>query len=121
MSDYRETVTLETGESFEIYIKKPTNSTLNKAERHKAKVWNEAFKDGVMTKKEVQQIMEDRGIWNEEKAQEEAAKMEFESNKFSAQQTLGEDKLNLNEELGKKRLELQEQKLNQEKSDARDS
>ena len=47
MSDYRETVTLETGESFEIYIKKPSNSTLNKAERHKAKVWNEAFKDGV--------------------------------------------------------------------------
>ena len=55
------------------------------------------------------------------KAQEEAAKMEFEANKFSAQQTLGEDKLNLNEELGKKRLELQEEKLNQEKSDARDS
>jgi len=49
------------------------------------------------------------------KAQEEAAKMEFEANKFSAQQTLGEDKLNLNEELGKKRLELQEEKLNQEK------
>ena len=52
------------------------------------------------------------------KAQEEAAKMEFEANKFSAQQTLGEDKLNLNEELGKKRLELQEEKLNQEKKDA---
>ena len=43
------------------------------------------------------------------KAQEEAQKMEFEANKFSAQQTLGEDKLNLNEELGKKRLELQEE------------
>tara|TARA_B100000676_G_C18065451_1_gene840674 strand:- start:1650 stop:2522 length:873 start_codon:yes stop_codon:yes gene_type:complete len=71
MSDYKETVTLESGESFEIYIKKPTNSMLNKAERHKAKVWNEAFKEGVMTKKEVQQIMEDRGIWNEEKAEEE--------------------------------------------------
>ena len=53
------------------------------------------------------------------KAQEEAAKMEFEANKFSAQQTLGEDKLNLNEELGKKRLELQEEKLNQEKKDAK--
>ena len=52
------------------------------------------------------------------KAQEEAQKMEFEANKFSAQQTLGEDKLNLNEELGKKRLELQEEKLNQEKKDA---
>ena len=48
------------------------------------------------------------------KAKEEAQKMEFEANKFSAQQTLGEDKLNLNEELGKKRLELQEEKLNKE-------
>jgi hypothetical protein len=48
------------------------------------------------------------------KATEEAQKMEFEANKFSAQQTLNEDKLNLNEELGRKRLELQEDKLNQE-------
>lgn len=48
------------------------------------------------------------------KATEEAQKMDFEANKFSAQQTLNEDKLNLNEELGRKRLELQEEKLNQE-------
>ena len=40
--------------------------------------------------------------------------MEFETNKFSAQQTLAEDKLNLNEELGRKRIELQEEKMNQE-------
>ena len=52
------------------------------------------------------------------KAQEEADKMEFEANKFSAQQTLAEDKLNLNEELGKKRVELQEEKLEQEKNRA---
>jgi len=50
------------------------------------------------------------------KAQEEAQKMEFEANKFSAQQTLAEDKLNLNEELGKKRVELQEEKLEQDKN-----
>ena len=48
------------------------------------------------------------------KATEEAQKMEFEANKFSAQQTLNEDKLNLNEELGRKRLELQEENINQE-------
>jgi hypothetical protein len=52
------------------------------------------------------------------KAQEEAQKMEFEENKFSAQQTLAEDKLNLNEKLGKKRVELQEEKLEQEKDRA---
>jgi len=52
------------------------------------------------------------------KAQEEAQKMEFEANKFSAQQTLAEDKLNLNEELGKKRVELQEEKLEQDKDRA---
>jgi hypothetical protein len=50
------------------------------------------------------------------KASEEAQKMEFETNKFSAQQTLAEDKLNLNEELGKKRVELQEEKLENEKN-----
>jgi len=52
------------------------------------------------------------------KAQEEAEKMDFEANKFSAQQTLQEDKLNLNEELGKKRLELQEEKLKKEQDRA---
>ena len=52
------------------------------------------------------------------KAQEEAQKMEFETNKFSAQQTLAEDKLNLNEELGRKRIELQEDKMEQEKNRA---
>jgi len=44
--------------------------------------------------------------------------MDFESNKFAAQQTLNEDKLNLNEELGKKRLKLQEDKMKQEKNNA---
>ena len=52
------------------------------------------------------------------KAQEEAQKMEFETNKFSAQQILAEDKLNLNEELGRKRIELQEDKIEQEKNRA---
>jgi len=52
------------------------------------------------------------------KAQEEAQKMEFETNKFSAQQTLAEDKLNLNEELGRKRIELQEDKIEKEKNRA---
>ena len=49
------------------------------------------------------------------KSVEEAKKMEFERNRFSAQQTLQEDKLNLNEELGKKRINLAEAKLKQDK------
>ena len=48
------------------------------------------------------------------KAVEEAKKMNFERNKFSAQQTLQEDKLNLNEELGKKRINIAEAKLKQD-------
>ena len=48
------------------------------------------------------------------KAVEEAKKMNFERYKFSAQQTLQEDKLNLNEELGKKRINLAEAKLKQD-------
>jgi hypothetical protein len=50
------------------------------------------------------------------KSVEESKKMDFERNRFSAQQTLQEDKLNLNEELGKKRLNLQETKLKQDLS-----
>ncbi len=45
------------------------------------------------------------------KTQEEAQKLNFERNKFSAQQTLQEDKLNLNEELGRKRINLATAKL----------
>jgi hypothetical protein len=50
------------------------------------------------------------------KSVEESKKMDFERNRFSAQQTLQEDKLNLNEELGKKRINLAEAKLKQDLS-----
>jgi len=70
-SVYEQTVTLKSGEEVNIYIKKPNNAILNKAERHKAKAWNDAFKDGVLTKKEVHQMMVDRGIWDDTKADKE--------------------------------------------------
>ena len=61
-----------------------------------------------------QQELDIKNMDMERKAAEQAEKMNFERNKFSAQQTLQEDKLNLNEELGKKRINLAEAKLKQD-------
>jgi hypothetical protein len=61
-----------------------------------------------------QQELDIKNMDMERKAAEQAEKMNFERNKFSAQQTLQEDKLNLNEELGKKRISLAEAKLKQD-------
>ena len=60
-------VTLEDGSVREIYVKQPTNDDIKDADIHKAKIWNKAFKEGVLTKKEVQAMMKDRGIWDEKK------------------------------------------------------
>ena len=64
-------VTLEDGSVREIYVKQPTNDDIKDADIHKAKIWNKAFKEGVLTKKEVQAMMKDRGIWDEKKQEEE--------------------------------------------------
>jgi hypothetical protein len=61
-----------------------------------------------------QQELDIKNMDMERKAAEQAEKMNFERNKFSAQQTLQEDKLNLNEELGKKRIKIAEDKLKQD-------
>ncbi len=72
MSNFQETVTNEDGQQIVVVVKKPTNDQLKQADIHKAKAWNKAFKEGVMTKAEVEKIMVDRGIWSEEKSKIEA-------------------------------------------------
>lgn len=72
MSNFQETVTAEDGQQIVVVVKKPTNDQLKQADIHKAKAWNKAFKEGVMTKAEVEKIMVDRGIWSEEKSKIEA-------------------------------------------------
>ena len=53
MSRYRREFENENGENKTIYVKRPDNDSIKEADIHRAKVWNKAFKEGVMTKKEV--------------------------------------------------------------------
>ena len=50
------------------------------------------------------------------KAQETAARLDVETNKFEAQQNIAEDKLNLQEEVQRGRLKIQQEKAREEKS-----
>lgn len=57
----------------EIVVQQPNNDILKKAERHKSRVWNEAIQDGVLTKKELEKVLEKRGIWDDSKSAAEKA------------------------------------------------
>lgn len=47
-------------------VKRPTSGALSLASRHRAKVWNECLIDGILTKKELEDMMEKRGLWGKE-------------------------------------------------------
>lgn len=64
-------ITLENGDKVNIYVVKPSNAIISQADAHRAKVWNKCITDGVITKKELSVLMEDRGIWNKDKSKEE--------------------------------------------------
>ncbi len=68
---YEETVMLDDGTEVKVYVKQPDNESIKSADRHRAKAWNLAFQDGVLTRKEVETMMEERGIWDSEKASKE--------------------------------------------------
>jgi hypothetical protein len=50
-----------------IYVQKPDNQTIQRADRVRAKAWNECVTDDIITKKELTELMRKRGIWDEEK------------------------------------------------------
>ena len=76
MKDQKKTVkvevTKEDGSKQEvtIYVIRPTNNTIKNADRYRAKTWNQCVMDNILTKKELNKIMIDRGIWNENKESE---------------------------------------------------
>ena len=67
------TIEAENGEKreVEIYVQKPNNDTVKKADRHKSKVWNQCIQDEILTKKELAVLMRKRGIWDDKKDKEE--------------------------------------------------
>tara|TARA_A100001201_G_scaffold23144_2_gene26164 strand:+ start:850 stop:1743 length:894 start_codon:yes stop_codon:yes gene_type:complete len=73
MPKFSKDVTLENGQTITIYVKRPDNDSIKDADIHRAKIWNKAFKEGVLTKKEVEEAMKERGIWDQDKADKEVA------------------------------------------------
>mgnify|MGYP001180637046 CR=1 FL=1 len=67
------TIEAENGEKreVEIYVQKPSNDTMKKADRHKSKIWNQCIQDEILTKKELAVLMRKRGIWDDKKDKEE--------------------------------------------------
>tara|TARA_R110002020_G_scaffold81192_5_gene202003 strand:+ start:676 stop:1554 length:879 start_codon:yes stop_codon:yes gene_type:complete len=56
-------VTLDNGDKVTIKVVKPTNRLNSRAQRIGATVWTQCIQDGVMTKQELMQLMESKGIW----------------------------------------------------------
>ena len=55
----------------EIVVRQPPNSVVKLAERYKSKIWNQCIQDECLTKKELAVLMKRRGIWDDEKDEEE--------------------------------------------------
>ena len=68
---FQKTIVLENAETVTVTIKKPTNEQLKEADIYRAKAWNKAFKEGVMTKGEVEGMMVERGLWDDSKSKKE--------------------------------------------------
>ena len=67
-----QTVTIkDTGAQVEIYVLSPSNEIISAADLYRAKVWNQCLQDGVIIKKELSVLMEQRGIWNKDKSDKE--------------------------------------------------
>ena len=66
-SERKVEVKLDNGQTINILIKKPTNRVNSHAQRIAAKVWTDCIRDGIMTKKELEKIMEDTGVWTKGK------------------------------------------------------
>lgn len=66
-------ISQENGEDkvVKIYVVRPNNNTIKNADRYRAKTWNQCITDGVLTKKELSKVMSDRGIWDEDKDEQE--------------------------------------------------
>ena len=62
-------VELNDGTKIQIIVRKPSNAVMSAAQRKGALVWTQCIQEGVMTKKELEKVLEDRGIWTKAKAQ----------------------------------------------------
>lgn len=54
-----------------IYVVRPNNEQIKNADRYRAKTWNQCIMEGILTRKEVEKLMIQRGLWAEGKNVEE--------------------------------------------------
>lgn len=54
-----------------IIVRKPNSSLVSQAQRVAAKAWTECLRDGIMTKKELENFMKAQDIWNDDKEKEQ--------------------------------------------------
>ena len=77
MSDKRKEVEVKFEDkekaSIKIYVEKPNNDVVKRADRCRAKAWNECIMDGIVTKKELSALMKKRGLCSEAKSDEQEA------------------------------------------------
>ena len=71
MKREQEVTMADSDEKVTIYVIKPNNEIIAKADMIRAKRWNECIQDGIITKKELGVLMEERGIWSKEKSTQE--------------------------------------------------
>ena len=71
MKREQEVTMADSDEKVTIYVVKPNNEIIAKADMLRAKRWNECIQDGIITKKELGVLMEKRGIWDKEKSTQE--------------------------------------------------
>ncbi len=59
------------GKMVKIVVKRPGNRISNDAQRKGALVWTQCVREGVMTKRELKKYMQEQGVWNEDKDENE--------------------------------------------------
>ena len=70
MINQEQEVTID-GQKVTVYVTKPSNEVISNADMYRAKIWNKCIRDGIITKKELKALMEERGIWDKSKSDKE--------------------------------------------------
>lgn len=66
-------VELEDGTKVKVVVKKPSNKLLTDAQMLGARIWTKCTEDGIMTKKELENFMRKKNIWDETKELEQSS------------------------------------------------
>ena len=69
------------GADIKVIVKKPSNAVMSAAQRKGALVWTQCIQEGVMTKQELEALLETRGIWTKEKKRKQQKRKSEKSGK----------------------------------------